>query len=814
MNIGRIEPVEIQQELQQAYLSYAMSVIVARALPDARDGLKPVQRRILYALHDMGLRPQTPYKKSARVVGEVLGKYHPHGDQAVYDAMARLAQDFSLRYPLVDGQGNFGSLDGDAPAAMRYTEVRLANIASGMLADLEKQTIDFTNNFDETLREPTVLPSALPNLLINGSTGIAVGMATAIPPHNLGEVCAAAIYMLENWGKLDDISTEQLLQFIKGPDFPTGGLMLESAADLITAYSSGRGKLTLQAKIHVEDIGRGRERLIVSEIPYQTNKSNLLERIAELIRAERLQYITDLRDESDRQGLRIVLELGKGANAQEVIAQLFKQTPLQTTVSLILLALVGGEPRTLSLKQALRVFLEHRLVVVQRRANFDLAEAQARAHILAGLVLALQHLDQVIALIRAADNSSQAQQQLQEQLGLSLLQATAILEMPLKRLAKLEQQKLQVELQGLQKQIEQLEKLLAAPKLQRNTIIQELRAQQNAFGDRRRTQIANSPTSGGVQLTANAERCTLMYTNTSKLACLQNPHDLPPVRDFPVACVAGNTTDWLYLFTATGQVACLPVSALPAHTDWAQAIPARSVAPLALQDQVVAALTLPPSSQDINSDASLLLYTHAGMVKRVGVRDLPSPSAHLQPVMQLADADWLQGAVAWQGAADVLLATNLAQVLRFDGGSLRQLGLGAAGVQGIKLRPDEWLLSAAAVPQGAGSDWQVGLLTQQAFGKRCPVAEFPLQARMGKGNLAVPLPPGGQLVGMWVGETSAAALAVQNNGGTRWCDLAALPLGDRRDPAGSLWALTAKQVLVATLPLGDQLPASGKKKKF
>ncbi len=406
MELGLIRKIDIDSEMQQAYLDYAMSVIVARALPDARDGLKPVQRRILYAMYDMGIRADSTYKKSARIVGEVLGKYHPHGDSAVYEAMARLAQDFSMRTLLVDGQGNFGSVDGDPPAAMRYTEARLTSAAVDILSDLNKNTVDFNSNFDDTLTEPEVLPAALPNLLVNGATGIAVGMATSIPPHNLGEVIDAIVYMLEKWEKLDDIDVETLMEFIQGPDFPTGGVILQKEGEesIEAAYGTGRGRVTVQAKAHMEEGERGRSRIIVTELPYMVNKSSLIERIADLAREGYFEGLSDLRDESDRHGMRIVLEVSKTADPEVILRDLYKRTPMQTTFSINLLALVDGEPRTLTLKQALRVYVEHRLTVIKRRAEFDLERARQRAHILEGYLVALKNLDEVINIIRSASD--------------------------------------------------------------------------------------------------------------------------------------------------------------------------------------------------------------------------------------------------------------------------------------------------------------------------------------------------------------------------------------------------------------------------
>jgi DNA gyrase subunit A len=489
MEIGLIRKINIDNEMQTAYLSYAMSVIVARALPDARDGLKPVQRRILYAMHDMGVRPDGPYKKSARIVGEVLGKYHPHGDASVYEAMARMAQDFSMRYVLVDGQGNFGSVDGDAPAAMRYTEARLKPMAMDLMADIEKNTVEFVSNFDDTLTEPNVLPSAIPNLLVNGASGIAVGMATSVPPHNLGEICDALVFMLDRWSKLEDVTVENLMKHVKGPDFPTGGVILDDPEGLAAAYGSGRGRITVQAKVHAEDMGRGKSRIIVSELPYQINKASLIERIADLARDGSLEGLADLRDESDRQGMRIVIELQKTADPNQVIRDLFKRTPMQGTFSIINLALVNGEPRLLTLKHSLRVFLDHRQEVVKRRSEFDLARAKERAHILEGLLTAIKHLDEVIRIIRGSRDTDEARAKLIKRFKLSDPQATAILDMPLKRLAALERKKIEDEYKEKLALIKHLESLLASPKKMREVIQEELRGIKQKYADPRRTRI-------------------------------------------------------------------------------------------------------------------------------------------------------------------------------------------------------------------------------------------------------------------------------------------------------------------------------------
>jgi DNA gyrase subunit A len=463
MEIGIVRNVDIDDQMRSAYLDYAMSVIVARALPDARDGLKPVHRRILYAMHDMGIRSNTPYRKSARIVGEVLGKYHPHGDSAVYDSMARMAQDFSMRYLLVDGQGNFGSIDGDAPAAMRYTEARMTRMAEDILLDIEQDTVDFKDNFDGSLQEPDVLPSKIPNLLLNGSAGIAVGMATNIPSHNLNELVAALTYMIDHYDQIDDVTIEDLIKYLPGPDFPTGGVIIGDNG-IRQAYSTGRGRIVLRGLAMIEKIRGGRYRIVITEIPYQLNKNTLIERIAELARSGRVDDITDLRDESDRRGMSIIVELKRTAQPRKVLNQLYKYTPLQSTYGAQLLALVDGEPRLLSLKRALQLFIEHRQEVITRRTQFQLEKARARAHILEGLLIALAHLDDVIQTIRQSPDADIAKERLMTQFSLSEKQAVAILDMQLRRLAALEQQKIEDEQRQVLERIANLEQLLADPK--------------------------------------------------------------------------------------------------------------------------------------------------------------------------------------------------------------------------------------------------------------------------------------------------------------------------------------------------------------
>ena len=619
MELGTIRQINIDVEMQASYLDYAMSVIVARALPDVRDGLKPVHRRILYAMHDLGLDPDKPYKKSARIVGEVLGKYHPHGDAAVYEAMVRMAQDFSLRYPLVDGQGNFGSIDGDNAAAMRYTEARLAKIATEMLGDIEKDTVEWTDNFDGTLKEPTVLPAALPNLLVNGASGIAVGMATNIPPHNLGEVCDALCYLIDRYDRHDDVTVEDLMQFIPGPDFPTGGVIYryqregsgEAAeqVDVIAhAYAGGKGHIVMQAKAHIEDMSRNRARIVVTELPYMTNKTNLLERIAELVRDGRLDGITDLRDESDRTGMRICIEMTRTVEPREVLASLFKLTPLQQTFGVSLLALVDNEPRLLSLKRMLMHFLEHRQEVIVRRSKYELAKAKARAHILEGLLRALDVLDEIIALIRASKTADVAKQGLIKDFKFSEIQAQAILDMQLRRLAALERRRLQDEYREVIALIRTLEELLNSPKKVLTLIRQNLVDLKARYGDTRRTQIADR-----VQGTLTTHDLlpdedvwvTLSPEGTLTKWRRGDPASEPKGKAAPAhlrapapQIVAANTRDDLYLFSVKGQATRIGAHQVPEGSGSHFA----DLSGLTRRDRIAALVALPKSMATRKAD--------------------------------------------------------------------------------------------------------------------------------------------------------------------------------------------------------------------
>jgi len=760
MEIGLVQQIDIDSEMQQAYLDYAMSVIISRALPDARDGLKPVHRRILYAMYDMGLRPNTPFKKSARIVGEVLGKYHPHGDMAVYDAMARMAQDFSMRYPLVEGQGNFGSVDGDPPAAMRYTEARLQNTAMHMLIDIDKETVDFTENFDGTLAEPSVLPAAIPNLLVNGATGIAVGMATSIPPHNLNEVSDALIYLLQNWKKADDITVEDLMKFVKGPDFPTGGIILqdEQSESLLSAYSTGRGRVIVRASAHLEEMSRGRSRIIVTELPYMTNKSSLLERIANLAREEKIEGIADLRDESDRQGMRIVIEISKSANPHEVLRDLYKRTPMQSTFSLILLALVDGEPRLLSLKQALKVYLEHRLTIIRRRSEYELKRAEERAHILEGLRIALQNIDEVIRIIRRSQRVETAKASLRKRFKLSSAQAQAILDMPLRRLASLERKKIEDEYRDLVKKIRKLKGLLRSPVKIREVAISELQEIKELYGDRRRTHIAkikdDQKTVSMLTTTdLTPENTVWLSVTPDGLISRSQENKMPRIsgRNAPIHIVQANTRDTLYLVNKDGETAAVPVHAVPETTDPQSGVSIAHISPLADHQSLAYLFTLPPKDQlqkdNRIKNRFILTITKQGMVKKTHLLELPGPSASTFTLVKINQGDELKFVRLTRGNDDVLLVTAKGMAIRFHEDEVRPMGLVAAGVMGIKLHKGDVIVGGEIIPQAG----DIFLLASDGTGKRVAIKHFPVQGRYGQGVQAWKLPGKTTIAGVTLG---------------------------------------------------------------
>ena len=761
MELGLVKKIDINREMQQAYLDYAMSTIVARALPDARDGLKPVHRRILYAMYDMGIRADSSYKKSARIVGEVLGKYHPHGDSAVYEAMARMAQDFSMRTLLVDGQGNFGSIDGDPPAAMRYTEARLTAPALDILTDIGKNTVDFVPNFDDTLTEPTVLPASIPNLLVNGATGIAVGMSTSIPPHNLSEVVDALVYMLERWEKLDDISVGQLMNFVQGPDFPTGGVILQQEGEegLEAAYGSGRGRVSIQAKVHIEEMDRGRSRLIVTELPYMVNKSSLIERIALLARDGVIDGLTDLRDESDRHGMRIVIELTKNVEPEKVLADLYRRTPMQSTFSIILLALVDNEPRMLSLKQALRVYIEHRLTVVRRRAEYDLDKAKQRAHILEGYLVALKNLDEVIKLIRSAPDVETARTKLMKRFKLTELQANAILEMQLRRLAALERKKIETEYRELKQDIITLEGLLKSPKKMRALVADELIEVKADYGDRRRTQIVNLKKGKAAKLLTASDLLPdqTVWVGVTADGLASRTRDekspRPSGNEAPRWLVKASTTDTLYLVSESGKAAAVAVHTLPETDKLGDGTLWHKVSPLRESDKLAAVFTLPSRRSTLPEETYAFSVTRGGMVKKSLVSELPGPSAQTFTLVKVNEGDSLRWVMLTDGTKEILLAISSGLAIRFKEEDVRPMGLVAAGVNGVKLGVGDEVIGAEVMPDKG----EIFLIATDGKAKRVPVKDFPTQGRYGRGVIAWQLPKGVNLAGTATGKPNYVA---------------------------------------------------------
>jgi DNA gyrase subunit A len=729
MEIGTIHQVDIDAQMRSAYLDYAMSVIVARALPDARDGLKPVHRRILFAMSELGMRSNSAYKKSARIVGEVLGKYHPHGDSAVYETMARMAQDFSMRYPLVDGQGNFGSIDGDAPAAMRYTEARLAKMAEEMLADLDKDTVDFAPNFDESLEEPTVLPARLPNLLLNGSAGIAVGMATNIPPHNLRELVGALDYLIENFDKADDISVDELMKFIQGPDFPTGGMIVGNEG-ILSAYGTGRGRIVMRGIAHIEEMKGSRHQIIVTEIPYQVNKTTLIERIAELARSGKIDQISDMRDESDQRGMSIVIELKRGAQPKKVLNQLYKYTALQSTFGVIMIALVDGEPRTLPLKRMLQIFIEHRQTVIVRRSNFELAKARARQHILDGLLIALNNIDAVIKTIREAEDADVAKINLMKKFKLSDLQAQAILDMQLRRLAALERWKIEEEHKQVQAQIERLEDLLAHPKKILALIQSDLNELAEKFGDDRRTKIAFDAKEEFHEEDLVHEEAVLIsltergYIKRVAAAAFKSQsrggrgvmgHNMKE-EDEVVMLIPARSLDSMLFFSDKGKVYSEKVYQIPDADRAAKGIPLVNVLSLDANERVTAAIAV----SNFDAHGYCMLATARGKVKRVVLEEFASVRPSGLIAMTLEEGDTLGWARLTSGTDEVIFVTENGQALRFSENKVRSMGRQAAGVHGIRLKKGDSVTSMDVIqPEG-----MLLIVTTNGFGKQTPLKEY------------------------------------------------------------------------------------------
>ena len=730
----RIRPTRIEDEMRDSYLDYAMSVIVSRALPDVRDGLKPVQRRILFGMQELGVAPNAAFKKTARIVGEVMGKFHPHGDGAIYDTLVRLAQDFTLRYPLVTGQGNFGSVDGDPPAQMRYTEARLAPIAMELLADLDRNTVDFQPNFDDSINEPVVLPSRIPNLLLNGASGIAVGMATNIPPHNLNELCDAIALVIDN----PEVSVDQLMEVVHGPDFPTAG-KIYNREEIRQAYATGRGRITMRAHLELEESKAGRQQIIVTQLPYQVNKANLIERIADLVRAKRIEGISDLRDESDRHGMRIVIELGRGAGEPAVRAQLFKHTALQQSFAVNMLALVDGQPQTITLREALQSFIGHRRVVIRRRAEFDLEKARERAHVLEGLLKALDHLDEVIRTIRASASADAARTALMAPpFDLSDRQAQAVLDMQLRRLAALEAQRIREEHAALVEQIAYLEDLLANPGKIDGLIKDDCAELKEKYGDARKTEVfaqAVEDISEEDLVPHQRIAVTISERGYMKRVPLETyrtqgrggvgikgmiTRDEDAVRHL-IVC---DTHDALLLFTQRGRVYSLRGYEVPEGSRQARGIPVVNLVEIESDDRVTAVVVV----EDFERD-SMVVVTARGEVKRTPLKAFESVRRSGLIAMNLPPGDELVAARAARDEDDVLLVSSEGQAIRFSVGSLRVASRTSGGVRGMRVSGDARVI--ALVVAADGEDLLV--VSERGAGKRTSMGEYPRKGRGGQG---------------------------------------------------------------------------------
>ena len=729
-----VEEVSIEDEMRTAFLDYAVSVIVARALPDARDGLKPVHRRILYAMHDMGLRANSSYKKSARIVGEVLGKYHPHNDQAVYDALARMAQEFSLRYPLIDGQGNFGSIDGDSPAAMRYTEAKLAPLTELLLQDIEMDTVDWGLNFDDSLEEPLVLPGKLPSMLVNGSSGIAVGMATNIPPHNLSEVCDAIVHVIDNWERREQIGLDELMEMVKGPDFPTGGEILGTEG-VRQAFATGRGRVLVRGRTEIEETDNGRFRIIVTEIPYQINKTTLIERIAALTRSGRLEGISDLRDESDRSGMRIVIELKRNASPKKELNRLLKFTNLQSTFSVNALSLVNGSPVTLGLRRALLIYVDHRFEVITRRTEFDLNKQRERAHILEGLRIALQFLDRVIETIRNSESAEVARTQLVEQFNLSLVQAQAILDLQLRRLAALERQKIEDEYQEVMGRIAYLEDLLAHPHKIRALIREDIVELKEKYGDERRTSIVHHA-SGDFSDEDLIPQENMLISFSANAYVKRMAADTFREQGRGGRGVKGMTTrgedevmdlrfartlDHILFFTNQGRVYSSRVYELPEGSRTSKGAHIANVLTLQHNEQVTTMLTL----EDFEQAVYITLLTRKGRIKRVKASAFANVRQNGLIAMNLGADDSLEWAQLTGGEQEFIIVTRGGKALRMREDRVRAMGRTATGVWAMRLRKGDLVTGFDIVQPGA----DLFLLHEFGSGKRVRLEEYRTKGR-------------------------------------------------------------------------------------
>ncbi len=731
-------PITIEDEMKRSYMDYAMSVIIGRALPDVRDGLKPVHRRILYAMNELNNDWDKPYKKSARIVGDVIGKYHPHGDMAVYDAIVRMAQDFSLRYPIIDGQGNFGSIDGDPPAAMRYTEIRMAKLASELLADIDKETVDFVPNYDETLKEPSVLPCKFPNLLINGSSGIAVGMATNIPPHNLVETINALVALIEN----PEISVKELMAHLPGPDFPTGGF-IHGVEGIQQAYETGKGVIQLRARAFIERDRKGeRENIIITELPYQTNKAKLIERIAELVQEKVIEGIANIRDESDREGMRVVLELKRNEVGEVILNQLYKHTQMQTSFGIILLAIHQNQPKLLSLKEMLQLFLQHRQEVVTRRSRFELGKAEAKAHILEGLKIALDHIDAIISTIKSSKTPKEAKDRLMEKFSLSEEQAQAILEMRLQRLTNLEQRKIIEEYEETIKLINRLKTLLGSEKLILNLIKEELLSIRDTYGDERHTEIVEVTPEIKIEDLIAEEDMVVTITHTGYIK--RNPISLyrsqhrggkgkvgihVKEEDFVEDLFIASTHDYLLFFTDAGKIHWMKVHEVPQAGRLSRGKAIVNLLNLSPREKVTTILTL----KEFTPGKFITFITKRGVIKKTALEAYSNPRTGGIIAISLDEGDELISTKLTDGHQHLFIGTKLGKAVHFPETQVREIGRTARGIRGIRLGKGDEVVGMEVVAPHT----QILTVTQYGFGKRTPVSEYRVQNRGGSGIFTV-----------------------------------------------------------------------------
>lgn len=734
----RLVPVTLEEEMRSSYLDYSMSVIVSRALPDVRDGLKPVHRRVLYSMSELGLAPNRPYKKSARIVGETMGKYHPHGDSSIYDTLVRMAQPFAMRHMLVDGQGNFGSVDGDPPAAMRYTEARMTAIANEMLRDIDKNTVDFVPNFDDSLQQPAVLPANFPNLLVNGSSGIAVGMATNIPPHNLGEVVDGLVAMT----RIPEITTEQLMQFVKAPDFPTGGIIY-GFDGVREAYSTGRGRVVIRARVNTEVLKSGKEQLVVSELPYQVNKANLIMKIADLVREKKLEDIANIRDESDRDGLRIVIELKRDATPEVVMNNLYKHTQLQQTFGVIMLALVEGRPRVLTLRDIMEQFLKHRNEVIVRRTQFDLDAAERRAHILEGYIIALDNIDEVIEIIKKARDVEVAKKGLMSRFGLSEIQSKAILDMRLQRLTGMERKKIEEEYRETLQLIERLKAILGSKELQLHLIREELLELKAKYGDERRTDIIYDYRDFTMEELIAQEDVVVTISHNGFIKRFPVSGYRRQIRggkgvtgmqtredDFIEHVFVGSTHNYLIFFTDRGRCFRLKIYEIPEAGRAAKGRSLANILPKDKEENITAILAV----KDFTSEESIIMVTQQGTVKKTTLKDFANIRSNGIIAINLSKGDSLVATRLTDGDNDILIATHDGMAVRFRESDVRDMGRSAAGVRGVTLGDGDYVIEMVAVKR---ADSNLLVVSENGYGKRSQVADFRLTKRGGKGVISM-----------------------------------------------------------------------------